>query len=121
MRSMSSDFGYGWSLGIKVRLEIGNTQDVTFTINGQRRTFYFTPTSTILGIYSPAYTAEPGFFGTLQNPTSNCGDGISNQLVKTGNIYICAVGYALFAPQSLVYTDPYGRVYTTAATEVCGR
>jgi hypothetical protein len=40
MRGTSSDFGYGWSLGNKVQLEIGNTQDVTLTINGQRRTFY---------------------------------------------------------------------------------
>ena len=42
-RGASGDFGHGWSLGVKVQLEIGNTQDVTFTINGQRRTFYFTP------------------------------------------------------------------------------
>ena len=86
MRSTSSDFGYGWSLGIKVQLEIANTQDVTLTINGQRRTFFFAPTSTILGIYTPGYTPEPGLFVTLQNPSSNCGSGISNQLVKTGNV-----------------------------------
>jgi YD repeat-containing protein len=112
LRSTSSDFGYGWSLGIKVQLEIAPSQDVTFTINGQRRTFYFAPTSTILGIYSPQYTPEPGLFGSLQVPTSNCGSGIGNLLVKTGNIYICAIGYDLYAPQTLVYTDPYGRVYT---------
>src|ERR1035438_3612302 len=88
VRNTSSDFGYGWSLGIKVQLEIGNTQDVTLTLNGQRRTFYFTPTATILGIYTPQYTAEPGMFGTLTSPTSNCGTGITNQLVRTGNIYI---------------------------------
>src|SRR5436305_6649941 len=45
LRATSSDFGFGWSLGIKVQLEIGNTQDVTLTLNGQRRTFYFTPES----------------------------------------------------------------------------
>ena len=112
VRSTTSDFGYGWSLGIKVQLEIGNTQDVTLTLNGQRRTFYFAPQGSILGIYTPAYTPEPGMFGTLTSPASNCGGGISNQLVKTGNIYLCAIGYDLYHPQTLVYTDPYGRVYT---------
>ena len=55
MRGTSSDFGYGWSLGNKVQLEIGNTQDVTLTINGQRRTSYFTPPFNILGLTTPAY------------------------------------------------------------------
>jgi hypothetical protein len=68
-----------------VQLEIGNTQDVTLTLNGQRRMFYFAPQGSILGIYMPAYTPEAGMFGTLTSPASNCG-GISNQLVKTGNI-----------------------------------
>jgi hypothetical protein len=112
VRNTTSDFGYGWSLGIKVQLEIGTTNDITLTLNGQRRTFYFAPTGTVLGIYTPAYTAEPGMFGTLTSPTSNCGDGITNMLVKTGNIYICAIGYDLYQPQTLIYTDPYGRVYT---------
>lgn len=44
-RGVSSDFGYGWSLGINVQVEISNTNDVTLTLNGQRRTFYFTPIS----------------------------------------------------------------------------
>ena len=105
VRSASGDFGYGWSLGIKVQLEIGNTQDVTLTLNGQRRTFYFTPTGTVLGIYTPAYTAEPGMFGTLTSPTSNCGDGIANLLIKTGNIYVC-LSRDLYQPQTLIYTDP---------------
>ena len=39
---------------------------------------------------------------------NNCG---ASPLVKTGGIYICAVGYDLYTPQTLVYTDPYGRVY----------
>jgi Domain of unknown function (DUF6531)/DSBA-like thioredoxin domain len=66
VRAASSDFGYGWSLGIKVQLEIANTQDVTLTLNGQRRTFYFTPQSQgALGfLYLPQYTPEPGLFGT---------------------------------------------------------
>jgi RHS repeat-associated protein len=112
VRGVSSDFGYGWSLGIKVQMEIANTGDVTFTINGQRRTFFFTPPGNILLATTPAYTAEPGLFGTLTSPSSNCGTGISNLVVKTGNIWVCAIGYALYQPSTLVYTDPYGRVYT---------
>jgi YD repeat-containing protein len=111
VRNTTSDFGYGWSLGIKLQLEIGNTNDITLTLNGQRRTFYFTPTGSVLGIYTPGYTAEPGLFGTLTSPTSNCGTGISNLLIKTGNIYVC-LSRDLYQPQTLIYTDPYGRIYT---------
>src|SRR5262249_11693835 len=112
VRGVSSDFGYGWSLGIKVQMEIANTSDVTFTLNGQRRTFFFTPPGNILLATTPAYTAEPGLFGTLTSPSSNCGAGISNLVVKTGNIWVCAIGYALYQPSTFIYTDPYGRVYT---------
>src|SRR5205807_6942267 len=49
-RATSSDFGYGWTLGINVQLEISNLYDVTLTLNGQRRTFYFTPPGNILSI-----------------------------------------------------------------------
>ncbi len=112
VRAASSDFGYGWSLGTKVQLEIGNTQDVTLTLNGQRRTFFFTPQSggILSFLYQPQYTPEPGFFGTLQVTADNCG-GV---LLKLSNIYVCAVGYDLYQPQALVYTDPYGRPIRSA-------
>ena len=61
--SRSGDFGYGWTLGVNVQLEISSTSDVTLTLNGQRRTFYFTPPFNILDVTTPAYTAEPGMFG----------------------------------------------------------
>lgn len=32
--------------------------------------------------------------------------------MKTGMIWICAIGYDLYAPSALVYTGPYRRVYT---------
>jgi len=44
-------------------LEISSTSDVALTLNGQRRTFYFTPSYNVLGITTPAYAAEPGMFG----------------------------------------------------------
>ena len=119
-RAPAATSAIGWSLGAKVQLEIGNTQDVTFTIKGQRRTFYFTPVpGGILNfLYWGAYTPEPGLFGSLQLKGSNCDpnaiyDGPNGaQLFKTGSVYICAVGYALFQPTLFTYTDPYGRVYT---------
>ena len=110
----SSDFGFGWSLGINLQMQIAPTNDVTFTINGQQKTFYFTPpTQGFTFIYTPQYTAEPGFFGTLQASASNCS---GNLLVKTGSVYICAIGYAPYQPTTLVYTDPYGRTYTVGGT-----
>ena len=111
----SSDFGFGWSLSINLQMQIASTNDVTFTINGQQKTFYFTPPSQGLlsFLYLPQYTAEPGFFGTLQATATNCS---GNLLVMTGSVYICAIGYAPYQPTTLVYTDPYGRTYTVGAT-----
>src|SRR5262249_22078303 len=34
-RATKGDFGYGWTLGINVQMEISNLSDVTLTINGQ--------------------------------------------------------------------------------------
>jgi hypothetical protein len=77
VRGASSDFGYGWTLGVNVQLEVSPSNDVTLTLNGQRRTFYFTPyvpgyefssgwfVPNLLTVYFPAYTAEPGMYGTL--------------------------------------------------------
>jgi len=67
-RSTSSDFGLGWTLGVNVELQIAPMPYVTLTINGQKRTFYFTPPGNVLGITTPAYTAEPGFYGSLTSP-----------------------------------------------------
>jgi len=113
LRSQSGDFGYGWNLGIKVDLQTNPTDDVVFTIGGQRRTFYFTPaTGGVFGsYYSPRYTAEPGLFGSLVTTGDNC----SGLVQRVGNIYQCAISNAgqLYQPTGYVYTDPYGRVYTT--------
>ena len=49
----------------------------------------------------------------MQASASNCS---GNLLVKTGSVYICAIGYAPYQPTTLVYTDPYGRTYTVGGT-----
>jgi len=56
-------------------LDVSADYDVTLTINGQRRTFYFAPyvpdparwleLPNLLGAYFPAYSPEPGLHGTL--------------------------------------------------------
>ena len=43
VRSTPADFGYGWTLGVNIQTDISPTGAVTLTLNGQRKTFYFTP------------------------------------------------------------------------------
>ena len=116
IKSQSSDFGYGWQLGLNaVNLTVDTVGDVTLTIGGQRHTFYFTPSSTIIpNYYVPQYTAEPGFYGSV----SNTGDNCSGVLLAIGNVYQCGINNAGSSYQSsgFKYTDPYGRVYTIGAT-----
>lgn len=38
-RNISGDFGFGWNLGITLQTQISPAGDVTFTLNGRRRTF----------------------------------------------------------------------------------
>ena len=112
-RNTSLDFGYGWKLGIQVQMDVSPTADVTFTVNGQRRTFYFTPPLSILGYYTPLYTAEPGFYGTLTTTSDNC----TGVLLHVGNIWQCGLSNAGAGYQAAAYkyTDAYGRVYTVGA------
>jgi RHS repeat-associated protein len=127
-RATSSDFGNGWSLGINVQLDVSPQHDVTLTLNGQRRTFYFTPYQpgvyidgmfipNMLGVYFWSYTPEPGMYGTL-----TLGNDGSDMLGSTGclfdwlqaydNSYVCYDGIGTYNPTEYIYTDPYGRVYT---------
>jgi len=112
LRSQSSDFGYGWRLGLNaVNMTVTATADVALTIGGKRRTFYFTPSSTIIpGFFVPQYTAEPGMFGSLTTTGDNC----FGVLIHIGNIYQCGISNAgsVYQATAYKYTDPYGRVYT---------
>jgi hypothetical protein len=116
-RNTVGDFGLGWTLGLNaVQMQTTLTSDVTLTINGKRRTFYFTPqaNSIFIAYYSPQYTAEPGMFGSLINTGDNC-NGV---LQRVGNLYQCAINNAgqFFQATGYQYTDPYGRVYTITPT-----
>ena len=117
----SGDFGYGWNLGINVNLVVDNAGNVTFTLGGQRKTFYLTPTMppcvAFVGCLFPynfvAYTPEPGLYGTLTDGGSGCGDTLAI-LVRDGSIWYCQGGNQ-YIPTSYIYTDPNGTSYTISA------
>ena len=114
-RGTVQDFGNGWALGSNVSLSVDLLMNVTFTLDGKRETFYFTPKSAGNALFpwivSPAYTPQPGVFGTL---TSN---GCSILIYTGGALVQDQAGVACFpggsySPTVYTYTDPAGRVYT---------
>jgi len=115
VRGTSSDFGFGWRLGINLQTQVSPTGDVTLTINGKSRTFYFTPPNNgvFTYLYTPQYTPEPGLYGSL----SNTGDNCSGVLIHVGNIFECAINNPgqVYQATGYQYTDAYGRIYTLAA------
>ncbi len=115
VRSTSSDFGFGWKLGIQVDLVTNPNGDVTFTMNGQREDVLLHAARQWVFSYwfLPAYTAEPGFYGSLTTTGDNC----SGVLLSMGSTFECAIDNAGLPYQATgyVYTDPYGRVYTIGA------
>jgi len=120
--SASSDFGYGWSLGTTVDLTVDPKGDVTFTLGGQRRTFYLAPQTTACGPsligciflqFYPHFTPEPGMRGTLTDGGTGCGVSL-DILVIDGGLWEC-VGGAPFVPTQYVYTDPNGTQYNISA------
>jgi RHS repeat-associated protein len=118
----SGDFGYGWNLGINVNLTVSPHGDVTFTLGGQRRTFFLTPEMpggggcTIVGCLFPyyfaAYTPQPGFYGSLSASDLSCPLGI---VVPDGNLWLCQGGGS-YSPASYVYTDANGTSYNISAS-----
>jgi RHS repeat-associated protein len=109
----SGDFGYGWNLGINVNLTVDPKGDVTFTLGGQRKTFYLTLENggfLFPGYYLPVYTPEPGLNGTLTDSTSGCAD-LFDILSADG---FCVDG-GNFNPRGYIYTDPNGTAYNISA------
>jgi RHS repeat-associated protein len=118
-RGTVGDFGNGWNLSTNVNLSVDQLMNVTFTWNGKTQTFYFTPQSAGQALFPwlvfPAYTPQPGLYGTL---TSNGCDA----LVLVGGVLVQdTAGVACFPagtylPTTYTYTDPSGRVYNIAST-----
>ena len=111
----SMDFGYGWALGINVDLSVDSSYNVTFTLAGQRRTFYFTPQFEFFFLgYIGGYTAEPGLPGSLVAvpDESECP---FNYIVPLSSLWQCGTG-APYSPVGYVYTDASGTQYTVSAS-----
>jgi YD repeat-containing protein len=111
----SGDFGYGWNLGINVNLTVDSKGDVTFTLGGQRKTFYLAPQQLSCGIvmcswYFVNFTPEPGLHGTLTTSSPGCASGL-DLLSADG---FCKDG-SQFNPPGYIYTDPNGTSYTISA------
>jgi YD repeat-containing protein len=122
-RGTSADFGYGWSVGVNVDLAVDPMNDVTFTLGGRRRTFYFTPQplfQQFAGLTTPAYTAEPGLPGTLQPNGAGCvlGSGALSfswdVLMQYGLQWMCDWA-APYSPPGYIYTDAVGTQYAMGA------
>jgi RHS repeat-associated protein len=111
--STSGDFGYGWNLGINVNLTVDPKNNVTFTLGGQRKTFYFTPSavSWIFPFIFVSFTPEPGLHGTLTDSAPGCADAL-DIIAPDG---FCVDGGA-FNPPGYIYTDPNGTAYTISAS-----
>jgi YD repeat-containing protein len=112
----SGDFGYGWNLGINVNLTVDNAGNVTFTLNGQRKTFYLAPQygGWLFPYYFVAYTPEQGLHGTLSDVGSSCGL-VFDMVVPDGNLWYCYGTGTQFSTTGYVYTDPNGTSYTISA------
>jgi YD repeat-containing protein len=116
--SHSSDFGYGWSLGTRIDLEVNGYSDVTFTLGGRRRTFYFEPiplTGMGIPLYRAFYAPEPGLHGTLVATSDTCDGGV---LIGNAGIYSCNLGvngsWDIYQDHvfNYLYTDPSGTRYS---------
>lgn len=110
-RSQVGDFGFGWALGTTVNLTVDAANNVSFTVDGKRSTFFFSPQSISFlfpWLLVPKYVPQPGLHGTL---TSDGCDGLL--LVQNG--VTCFPG-GDYQPTTYTYTDAIGRVLTISST-----
>jgi RHS repeat-associated protein len=109
-RNKVQDFGFGWSLSTSVDLQVDAANNVSFTINGQRRTFFFQvqPSSFLFPwLLLPKYIPQPGLHGSLTS------DGCGALLQVQGSQFCFPSGP--YQPTTYTYTDPQGRVYVISA------
>lgn len=109
-KTTSRDFGFGWSLATSVDLQVDAANNVSFTINGQRRTFFFqvVPSSFLFPwLLLPKYVPQAGLHGSLTS------DGCGALLQVQGQTVCFPTGP--YSPTTYTYTDPLGRVFVISA------
>lgn len=109
-KTTSGDFGFGWSLATSVDLQVDAANNVSFTINGQRRTFFFqvVPSSFLFPwLLLPKYVPQAGLHGSLTS------DGCGALLQVQGQTVCFPTGP--YSPTTYTYTDPLGRVFVISA------
>jgi RHS repeat-associated protein/uncharacterized repeat protein (TIGR01451 family) len=109
-RSQVEDFGFGWALSVGVDLAVDAANNVTFTLNGQRQTFFFQPQASSFlfpWLLTPTYTPQSGLHGTLTS--DGCGGLVQ---VQSGVICFPAGPYQ---PTTFTYTDIRGTKYVIGA------
>ncbi|HEY2170226.1 MAG TPA: RHS repeat-associated core domain-containing protein, partial [Candidatus Angelobacter sp.] len=109
-KGKSGDFGFGWSLSTGVDLQVDAANNVSFTLNGQRRTFFFQalPSSFLFPwLLLPKYVPQAGLHGTLTS------DGCGALLQVQGSQFCFPTGP--YQPTTYTYTDPQGRVFVISA------
>ena len=110
-KGTSGDFGFGWTLATSVDLQVDAAHNVSFTINGQRRTFFFKPQpSSFLfpWLLLPEYIPQVGLHGSLTS------DGCGGLLQTQSGIVCFPIGD--YAPTTYTYMDPIGRVFVISST-----
>src|SRR5215813_7890683 len=112
-RGKVGDLGFGWSLATTVDLQVDSSSNVSFTINGQRRTFFFQaqPISFVTPyLLIPQYVPEAGVHGSLTS------DGCGALMQVHGHLTCFGVVIVPYQPTTYTYTDPIGRVFVITAT-----
>lgn len=108
-RGQVGDFGFGWALATSVDVSVDASNNVTFTFNGRRETFFFAAQPgpfPFTFLETPSYTPQTGLHGTLTS------DGCSPFV---GAALTCFPGGGTYQPGTFTYTDPYDRVYVFGA------
>jgi RHS repeat-associated protein len=109
-RGRVEDFGFGWSLSVGVKLEVDAANNVTFTLNGRRQTFFFQPQASSFlfpWLLLPNYTPQAGLHGTLTS--DGCGG-----LVQVQGALTCFPSGA-YQPTTYTYTDISGTKFIMGA------
>ena len=115
--STSMDFGYGWSLGTNVNLIVDPDGNVTFTLGGQRKTFYLQPQFIdLLGVYDVQFTPEPGLHGTLADSAPGCSDDF-DFVLPDGSLWLC-LGGGVYNPPGTSTPIPPALHTPSARTEI---